>query len=341
MICPNCKNIIDEDSRFCKICGVEFLEGAETQSSQPQAAAPVKVQPQPVNYVPATPPKKINKNTIIILVAILLVVIALGCLMFILFRNDAVGTGKETVTDAQGEEIREGRGKTEMSVLDVDGTVRTITTDRQLLTSDKILAEYTTVMNKLKTDAPAFKYTRYQNLPTEYQNAGPIVEFVLPIIEKNVTSKTAKEPVEYVAGNAQELPLPGSAYGCLLTDATAIKNAYCEVLDDDNYKIVMTIKDELNPPELSAGATTSSSITNSVFDNYDVLNQITSISEVSFNKIDFNYTDCTVTLIYNPDNQKVQSINMTMNIDISANIVVLGEIKARIVDIVEYTEIKY
>ncbi len=338
MICPNCRSVIDDDSRFCKICGVEFLE--EIKPETEPVSVPASVQPQHV--IPETPPAvhKNSKSKIIILVAVLLVVIALGSLMFVLFQTDLIGTGKETVTDAEGEELKEGRGKTEMTILDVDGTKRTIITDRQLLTSDKILAEYTTVMNKLKTDAPAFTYLRYQNLPTEHQNTGAVADFVLPIIEKYVTSKTASEKTEYVAGNAQELPLPGSSYGCILTDATGVKNTYCEILDDGNYKIVMTLKDELNPPVLSPGATTSSSITNSVFDTYDALNQITSISELALNKIDFNYTDCTVTLVYNPANSKVESINMTMNIDITAN-TFLGDIKARIVDTVEYTEIKY
>lgn len=338
MICPNCKSVIDDDSRFCKICGVEFLDEIKPQPEP--VAEPVNTVPPPV--IPATPPspQKNSKSKIIILTAVLIVVIALGSLMFVLFQTDVIGTGKETVTDAEGEELKEGRGKTEMTILDVDGTKRTIITDRKLLTSDKILAEYTTVMNKLKTDAPAFTYQRYQNLPTEHQNTGAVADFVLPIIEKYVTSKNASEKTEYIAGNAQELPLPGSSYGCILTDASAVKNAYCEILDDGNYKLVMTLKDELNPPVLSPGATTSSSITNSVFDTYDALNQITSISELAFNKIDFNYTDCTVTLIYNPNNSKVESINMRMNIDITAN-TLLGDIKARIVDNIEYTEIKY
>ena len=29
MICPNCQNNIDDDSKFCRFCGVEFI-GEET-----------------------------------------------------------------------------------------------------------------------------------------------------------------------------------------------------------------------------------------------------------------------------------------------------------------------
>ena len=277
----------------------------------------------------------------IILISLIVVFVTLAISLIVVFVKNDVISGRETITDAQGEEIKEGKGTTEMSILDIDGNQRTIKTDRELLTYDKILAEYTTVMNKLKTDSTAFTFSRYQNLPKEYQNLGAVADFVLPIIERYVTSKTASEDIVYDAGNSQYLPLPESSYGCILTDTTAIKNAYCEVLDDGNYKIVMTLKDELNPPILSAGAETSASITNSVFDTYDALESITAVSDLALNKIDFNYTDCTVTLVYNPDNLNVESVNMTMNIDITANIKIIGEIKARIVDISEFTEIEY
>ena len=31
MICPNCQKEIDNDSRFCRHCGVEFLDDPETE----------------------------------------------------------------------------------------------------------------------------------------------------------------------------------------------------------------------------------------------------------------------------------------------------------------------
>ena len=340
MICPNCKSVIDDDSRFCKSCGVEFVNEVK---HEPTVVPAIEIQPvvqKPTSVAPAKK-KTNNKNKMIILISLIVVFVTLAISLIVVFVKNDVISGRETITDAQGEEIKEGKGTTEMSILDIDGNQRTIKTDRELLTYDKILAEYTTVMNKLKTDSPAFTFSRYQNLPKEYQNLGAVADFVLPIIERYVTSKTASEDIVYDAGNSQYLPLPESSYGCILTDTTAIKNAYCEVLDDGNYKIVMTLKDELNPPILSAGAETSASITNSVFDTYDALESITAVSDLALNKIDFNYTDCTVTLVYNPDNLNVESVNMTMNIDITANIKIIGEIKARIVDISEFTEIEY
>lgn len=344
MICPNCNKEINDDSRFCRHCGVEFIDEKETviEISQYDDISDNDEEPIVTQHTEIPSSKKRNKKTLKIQLFITFVVLIIVCgvLAIVAKQTDIFSGSKETVTDAEGDKIRPGRGTTEMSVMDVDGTVRTIETDRSLLTADKILSEYTNIMNKLKTDAPAFSFIRYQNLPTDYQNVGAAADFVLPIIEKYVTSKTASKETSYAAGNAEKLPLPDSSYGCLLTDSAAIKNAYCEVLDDETYKIVMTLTDELNPPVLTSGATSSQSAINSVFDTYDALNQITAISELAFNKIDFNYTDCTVTLIYNPDSKQVQSINMTMNIDITANTFFM-DIKARIVDISEFTEIIY
>lgn len=335
MICPNCKRNNVGNSNFCKHCGAEFLPG--TQPADPFDSTNNGTN-QPIKNNSIT----INKTLLSIIIAVATVIIA-GLLIFVITsmqKNPPEFFNKESITDAEGEKIKEGIGTTEMSVMDVDGTVRTIKTDRSLLTSDKILSEYTAVMNQLKTDAPAFSFIRYQNLPTNYQNVGPAATIVLPIIEKYVTSKSASAPIYYTSGNADKLPLPNSAYGCLLTDNTKIKNAYCEIIDGNVYKIVITLVDEVNPQINPAGATTSPSAITAMFDPYDAATQITAISELAFNKIDFNYTDCTVTLIYDSHSKHVQSVNMTMNIDITAN-TLLGKLNARIVDICEYTQITY
>ena len=345
MICPNCNKEIDNDSRFCRHCGVEFIDEQETviQVSQFDDDSDITEEPEILqeteDSIPETKPAKKTRK-IQLFITLIILIIAGSILAAVAVQTDIFGITKETVTDAEGEKIRPGRGTTEMSVEEADGTVRTIITDRSLLTAEKILEEYTTVMNKLKTDSPAFSFIRYQNLPTDYQNLGAAANLVLPIIERYVTSKTASEYIPYAAGNSDKLPLPDSEYGCLLTDVSAIKNAYCEVLDDDSYKIVLTLNDELNPPVLSAGTTISRSAINSVFDTYDALNQITAISELALNKIDFNYTDCTATVVYNPDTKQVESVNMTMNIDITAN-TILMEIKARIVDVCEFSQFEY
>lgn len=339
MICPNCNKETSDNARFCQNCGVEFLP--ETQPKPSPSVPQTTFTPAPVQQ-PRNNNVTINKTLLIVIIAVVtLLIIGLGVFAITAMQgNSSDFFNKETITDAEGEKIKEGRGTTTMSVMDTDGTVRTIETDRSLLTHDKILSEYTVVMNQLKSDAPGFSYIRYQNLPTDHQNVGAAADLVLPIIEKYVTSKTASTPITYTTGNADKLPLPNSEYGCLLTDSTKIKNAYCEIIDGDIYKIVITLVDELNPQIISAGSTSSPSAITAMFDPYDAATQITAISELAFNKIDFNYTDCTVTLIYNYDTKQVQSVNMTMNIDITANTIIMP-INARIVDICEFTEITY
>ena len=346
MTCPNCNKIIDNDSRFCRFCGAEFV-GDETI---------IDIQPENTNYTENTNAFSAQKtqgnmsaggkkrpSSVQLIIALVCVVVIFGVLLAVLFSTGKIGSGigsGEIVTDAAGEEFREGRGTADISVMDTDGTVRQIKTDRSLLTAESVLAEYTVVMNQLKNDSVGFTKTRYQNLPTEYQNVGGLGNLVLPIIEKYVTSKSAAEPQTFVAGNADKLPVINSAYGCLLTDVSKIKNSYCEIIDGDTYKLVITVCDELNPEIIPAGATSTSSAISGIFAPYDAAEQIKAISSMAFSDIDFNYTDCTVTLIYDNDTKQVQSINQTLNIDITAN-AHIAQIKARIVDITEYTAFTY
>ncbi|MBQ8210058.1 MAG: zinc ribbon domain-containing protein [Clostridia bacterium] len=337
MICPNCNKNIDDDSRFCRFCGVEFI-GEETV---------IDIEPEePEQVVEKVASKKQKKNIIKLCIALMVtIVVAVTVILAVTSIGDSdSGDGntlkKETVTDAEGKEYKEGWGNTTISVKDTDGTVREIKTDKSYLSASSILAEYTAVMNQLKNDSPAFSKIRYQNLPTEHQNLGGLGGLVLPIIEKYVTSKSAANAVDYVAGNSDKLPVIDSSYGCILTDSEKIKNAYCEILDDGMYKLVITVVDELNPEIVPYGTTSTQSAISGIFDPYNALEQITAISSLALSEINFNYTDCTVTIIYDYKTKHVQSLNQTMNIDITAN-AHIAELKARIVDITEYTQFKY
>lgn len=334
MICPNCKKQIDDDSRFCRFCGAEFIGEETVIEIEPETEQSDK------GKVTGNGKKRLSTPQIVIAISAVITVFVV--IIIILLSTDALKNGivRETVTDAAGEEFREGIGSAEIQVRDTDGTVRQIKTDKALLTAEAILDEYTVVMNQLKSDSVSFTKMRYQNLPAEYQNLGGLGGLVLPIIEKYVTSKTASKAIDYSLGNADKLPVVNSQYGCLLTDASKIKNAYCEIIDNDMYKLVITICDEMNPEILPAGATSSSSAVSGIFDPYDAAEQIKAISSLALSDIDFNYTDCTVTLVYDKHTMQVQSINQTVNIDITAN-AHIAEIKARIVDITEYTQFGY
>ncbi len=336
MICPNCKKNIDDDSRFCRFCGVEFI-GEETV---------IDIEPDEDDYDYPTKSKseygrkkRISKLCIALVVTIIVALVVILTVVS-MTNSDEISKTNETITDAAGEEYREGWGNTTISVKDTDGTVREIKTDKSYLSASSILTEYTTVMNQLKSDAPAYSKLRYQNLPTEYQNLGGLGNLVLPIIERYVTSKSAAKAVTYSVGNADNLPVIDSSYGCILTDSEKIKNAYCEILEDGKYKLVITVVDELNPEILPYGTTSTQSAISGIFDPYDALEQITAISSLALSNIDFNYTDCTVTVIYDFKTKQVQSVNQTMNIDITAN-AHIAQLKARITDITEYTEFRY
>lgn len=335
MLCPNCRRDIEDDSLFCRFCGAEFTDEEEEEVIEIVREDDEDIQQQ-LDAEKSTVKKK--KTIALILVIVALIAVVAGVLICVL--ADGTSGKKEPVTDAAGEVVKPGIGTTEITVADAEGNTRVVETDKSLVTPSQILNEYTEVMDKLKTDAPAFEMIRYQNLPTDKQNLGSVADMVLPIIEKYVTSNSAAEKVSYLAGNANMLPVKDSSYGCLLKDPEAIKSAYCEILSDDVYKLVITFKDEMNPAHLPAGATSSSGIINAVFDPYDAAEQITAISSMIMNDINFNYTDCTVTLVYNHGTKEVQSLGMTMNIDITAD-TILMQINARIVDVTEYDNFIY
>lgn len=348
MLCPNCKREIDDDSRFCRHCGVEFIGEESALSIRPEAddvsgsaSAAQTIHNAPTQGSPFSKTPK-NKKTLAIqlLTTLAVLLVICGVLLTIGLSTGRIGKSGEVVTDAEGERIRSGRGEVEMAVRDVDGSTRQITSDKSLVTPSAILKEYTSVMNQLKTDAPAFTSTRYQNLPTDKQNLGAVANLVLPIIERYVTSKDAADPVSYPAGNADKLPLANSSNGCLLTDETKLKNAYCEILGDETYRLVLTLTDETNPTVLSPGATYSQSAISGIFEPYDHADQISAIADLALSNIDFTYTNCTAELVYNHKTQQVQSLRLTMYVDVTAD-AYITRLTAEIVDVTEYTDFTY
>ena len=369
MICPNCNREIDDSSRFCMFCGVEFIgeddvlvvedENGNTAKGERNSAAPLKVYPVgdsvtndrriPAERIASTsgradPPRpkddaERRRNIRIIEIAVAVFVIAAAVILVVTLAGKHRGTeGEDYVTDAAGEEIDVGLGRVDMTVTDLDGKTRTITSDASLLTDSAILTKYTEVMNGLKKDAPGFTKLRYQNLPTE--SGGFLQSIVLPYIERFVTSKDAATAENIIAGNAGKLPLYNSAYGCLLADASAVKSCYCEVISDNEYRLVMVLKDEVNAESLPVGAKSTDGVINGVFDPYDAAKFITSTAEIALSSIDFNYHDCSVVLDYDPGTEKVKSLDMTMNISIDADLLV-GSVQAEITDVTEFYNFSY
>ena len=339
MICPNCQKEIADDVKFCPWCGVEFLDETQPVVQVQPEPEPGPQPQQPAGPAPALGPvTKRAKWPLVVGVAVIAVALTAVVLVWG-FTSGRFGK-KEYVTDALGSTVVAGRENVTISVRDTDGTVRQVKSDSSLMEYQDILNEYTAVMDGLKEAAPGFTKTRWQDLPADKQSLGGLGGLVLPIIQRHVTGKDAKEAESFPAGNADELPLLNNAHGCLLTDSTKIKNAYCEVLEDGSYKLVMTLADEADPAPLAAGADSCTGVISAVFYPFSVQNMISSVAQLALTDIRFNYTDCTATVVYDPGTKQVKRVFMTMNIDVSASSA-LGSIGARIVDNTEYTDFQY
>lgn len=219
-----------------------------------------------------------------------------------------------------------------------------------LSTNEEILAKYTEVMNDAKKAKPAFKKVEFQSLPEEFRKLGTVGNVILPIAEGFMTTeeKAKADPQVKEAGSDMHAwPVTGhDTAGCLLTDASKIKSASA-VKEGDNVKITITLLPEENPePINSATATSSPSFTGGMFSpmsKADIDNTIAGIKGVKVNSFNLTYTDCTVTLVYNPSDNHVVTLDQIMNVDIKANIKVLATIdgSARLVDTINIWDIQY
>jgi len=259
--------------------------------------------------------------------------------------GDTTATGETTT--ATGETTT-AVGDTTAAVTTAVGdttTVSEVTTIPITVTMPKtnaqILAAYTSVMNKAKTDKPAFKKYEFQELPggSEYRNitGGSFVMNPLLSLAGNFMTTEAKakaNPGVYnKGGDMKAFPVKNASKGCLLTDVSAIKTASCEKLSNGNYKITITLKDENNPAHYRSGSTAPSK-TGAIFvplDKGDVdpeLSSGTVKAVISNANYSMRYYNCTVTLVYNPTTQKVISVDQILYNALTLSGKVLGLISA-------------
>lgn len=195
--------------------------------------------------------------------------------------------------------------------------------------NEAILAKYTELVNKAKTDAPGFTKVEYQEIPPEKaQFEGSLFNKILPIASNFFTDEeTARANAEPKAkGDSMEwFPIYKNAKGCLLTDASAIENATCTELPDGNVKISIELKDEINCEPAEDAATWDSPI-GSMFTPIkmaDVRNTLETDPAVKFivKNVDFElkYHDCVLDLVYNPANDQLVSLDQYMHILITIN----------------------
>lgn len=252
-------------------------------------------------------------------------------------------TSKESSTDENGETLTEKA--TEKSSVP--------TTDAE------ILAAYTTVMNKAKTDKAGFTLAEWQELPSDsasrkVSKGTSIVGAALNVANNFMTSeeKAKKNPTTYEkGGDMAAFPIRNTPYGCTLTDTSVLKSVKCEQLSNGNVKITLVLKDELNPEPAPAGSGNSPSNTGKV---------ITPISKAEIDENlnggvvsavckDISYSllfhDVTSTVVYNPKTNEIVSLKQITKVTVSGKGKIAGmEIvvdKQELINTKEITDLKY
>lgn len=216
-----------------------------------------------------------------------------------------------------------------------DGQTTTAAVNKDPSTNAEILAAYTAVMDKAKTDKPGYTYKEYQALPKEQQKMeGKVIGALLPLAEMFMTKGDPQ--VRGKTGDMMDFPVKKATKGCLLTNAAAVKTANYEKLANGNVRITIVLNNELNPEPYKSGQPKASSNTGNMFfvlGKSDIDNELTNNSTVKRVIKEANYSltyrDCKATLEFNPETQKIVSLKHYVSafIDMSGKIIILGDQK--------------
>lgn len=231
----------------------------------------------------------------------------------------------QTTTQAQVTEQSSADATTTSAVTTTEATVSSVPS-----TAEEILAKYTLVVDKAKTEKPAHKKVEYQAIPEDKVNfEGGVFDKILPIASNFfVTEEKARaNPEIREKGNDMYwFPIYRVQKGCMLTDVSKIKSATCTALPDGNNKIVIVLNDEVNSEPPAEGATTCESAVGSLFtpiQRAEVVYTLENDKAVKFliKDIDFSltYYDCTAELVYNPETNEIVSLDQYMHILIKIN----------------------
>lgn len=186
-------------------------------------------------------------------------------------------------------------------------------------TKTDILALYTAVMNKAKSEKPAYKKMEYQEI-TEKNFDQAAVNIALSLASRFMTTKEKAESdpeIHEKGADATYFPLYEGSAGCLLAPANAdkaIKTATCRELPDGNYEIVITLNPETDPePFVSYHGQMFSPISKKVIDT-----EIEKLRVVKPEHYSIYYHDCTATLVLNPQTQEIVSLRQMTYVQITA-----------------------
>ena len=180
-------------------------------------------------------------------------------------------------------------------------------------TKAEILSLYTEVMNKAKSEKPAYQKIEYQEITERNFDSGA-VNTVLKLAGLFMTTeeKATKNPEQHAKGaDMTYFPVYEGSAGCLINPADAdkaIEKASCRALSDGNYEIVITLKQETNPePLISYHGQMFSPISKKVIDQ-----EIEKLGVVNAEYYSVTYHDCTATLVFNPNNHQIVSLGQKM-----------------------------
>jgi len=201
-------------------------------------------------------------------------------------------------------------------------------------TKAEILAAYTAVMNKAKTDAPEYKKKEYQAIPEDkrdIQKGKTLISVMLNLAGFFMKEEDKAEVETQNKGSDMKwfpvykaLPDKVKSPGCLLTNTDAIKSAKCDPLANGNYKITIVLNDEMNPEPYKEGQLKATSNHGNMFSplaRSEIEDTLKNDSKVNWAvkdpNFDLKYYDCTAELTYDPETNQIITLNQYVNVKIN------------------------
>lgn len=202
------------------------------------------------------------------------------------------------------------------------------------LSNAEILSEYTRIMNQAKQDKPGFSFYEWQTLPGDsgsrvITEGQAVLGTVLNIAKNFMKDEAAAKADAAVIGKDSDMycfPVRDSDYGCLLTDAGAIKSAEMAELTNGNRRITIVLNSEEMPePVTDKHAQTAPSYHGAIFQPLpkqiitdvlanDFIGAIT--DDISFS---YTYHDCKAIVEYDPQNGHIVSVVQISNVTITGS----------------------
>lgn len=201
----------------------------------------------------------------------------------------------------------------------------------------EILAAYTAVMNKAKTDKPGFTKYMYQALPdSEKYKDSTTVKLLMGIVNRFMTTKekAMKNPEIYAKNNGDmiaDFPVTESDKGCMLTDTGAIKSASCEKLANGNYKITILLNNEVNAERYRQGMVQAPSNTGNMFvifsksDVEPILGEWYVTPFVKDTNLTMTFHGCKAELVYNPLTNQIITLDQVTHTSLEVGGTVVGK----------------